>query len=85
MIRFMTVVVRLALASTTPTKKLVGASLIATLAMLIWSTPARAQSPPSPAGSAQSAFLNAASDDDRPTTTTFLGDTGIWYVPTADF
>jgi hypothetical protein len=66
------------------TTTLLRSSLVAALAMLVWSPLARAQSPPSPASSTQSAFLNAASDDERPTTTTFLGDTGIWYVPTAE-
>lgn len=28
--------------------------------------------------------LSATSADERPATTTFLGDTGIWYVPTAE-
>lgn len=57
---------------------------MAALAMLVWSPPVRAQSPPSPSNTTQSAFLSAAADSDKPTTTTFLGDTGIWYVPTAE-
>ena len=66
------------------TSTLLRSSLVAALAMLVWSPPVRAQSPPSPSNTTQSAFLRAVSDSDKPTTTTFLGDTGIWYVPTAE-
>ena len=67
------------------TKTLVRSSLLAALAMLVWSPPVRAQSPSNPPSNTQSAgFLAAASDGEKPTTTTFLGDTGIWYVPTAE-
>src|SRR5437879_6082504 len=44
---------------------------------------AAAQTPttaPPPAQSSQS----QSSDDTRPATTTFFGDTGIWFVPTAE-
>src|SRR3954470_8465936 len=37
----------------------------------------------SPAQSASGA-ASAASSDTRPATTTFLGDTGLWFVPTAE-
>jgi outer membrane protein OmpA-like peptidoglycan-associated protein len=51
--------------------------------MLAWSPVARAQSPPAaPANTQSTAFT--AFEDPRPATTTFLGDTGIWYVPTAE-
>lgn len=51
--------------------------------MPVWSPVARAQSPPAAPANAQSAAW-IAFEDPRPTTTTFLGDTGIWYVPTAE-
>lgn len=55
------------------------------LVMLVWSPPVQAQSQTTPPSSTQSAgVFGARSDDERPSTTTFLGDTGIWYVPTAD-
>jgi len=41
--------------------------------------PARAQAARPASGSSGS-----QSDDTRPATTTFLGDTGLWYVPTAE-
>jgi len=34
--------------------------------------------------SAQGASPNSAAVETRPATTTFLGDTGIWFVPTAE-
>ena len=52
--------------------------------MLAWSSIAAAQSAPQAASPAQSATFTGPSDEMRPTTTTFLGDTGIWYVPTAE-
>lgn len=52
--------------------------------MILWSSAAHAQAPAAaPAAAPQSAFLTA-SDERRPATTSFLGDTGIWYVPTAE-
>ena len=51
-----------------------GALILASLAI-----PASAQTP----ASAQQAPAPAATDT-RPATTTFLGDTGLWYVPTAE-
>jgi len=59
-------------------------SVVAALAILAWSPDARAQSPPAAPANTQSLFSTAAFDDQRPMTTTFLGDTGIWYVPTAE-
>jgi outer membrane protein OmpA-like peptidoglycan-associated protein len=52
-----------------------GALILASLAI-----PASAQTP----ASAQQAPAPAAATDTRPATTTFLGDTGLWYVPTAE-
>ncbi len=59
-------------------------SLMAVLAVLAWSSLTRAQSPPPATPDTQPAFSTSISGDQRPTTTTFLGDTGIWYVPTAE-
>jgi hypothetical protein len=54
--------------------------------MFAWSPVARAQSPPaaSPGSAAVQPAAYTAFEDPRPATTTFLGDTGIWYVPTAE-
>lgn len=60
-------------------------SLVAALTVLASSPVASAQSPPVLPSNTQSAsFTGVTSDETRPTTTTFLGDTGIWYVPTAE-
>jgi len=58
--------------------------LVAALTVLAWSPVAQAQSPatPPPANTQSAAYT--ANVDERPTTATFLGDTGIWYVPTAE-
>lgn len=54
------------------------------LTTILWSSAAHAQAtPPAPAAAPQSSFLTVT-DDRRPATTSFLGDTGIWYVPTAE-
>ena len=37
-----------------------------------------------PAAQPSSSSTMAAADDTRPATTTFFGDTGLWYVPTAE-
>ena len=56
--------------------RLLGAFILASLAI-----PASAQTP----SSAQQAPPAApAASETRPATTTFLGDTGLWYVPTAE-
>ena len=52
-----------------------GAFILASLAI-----PASAQTP----APAQQAPAPAAATETRPATTTFLGDTGLWYVPTAE-
>jgi outer membrane protein OmpA-like peptidoglycan-associated protein len=59
-------------------------TLAAALTMLAWSSAAGAQSAQPPVNAQSAGFTGQASDDMRPTTTTFLGDTGIWYVPTAE-
>ena len=58
-------------------------SLVAGLILLSWSPATLAQTAPSPPANTQSAAFTAY-EDQRPATTTFLGDTGIWYVPTAE-
>jgi len=55
--------------------RLLGAFILASLAI-----PASAQTP----ASAQQAPPPAAATETRPATTTFMGDTGLWYVPTAE-
>jgi outer membrane protein OmpA-like peptidoglycan-associated protein len=60
-------------------------SLVAATTMLAWSSVAGAQSPPVlPSTSQAASFTGQQPDEMRPTTNTFLGDTGIWYVPTAE-
>ena len=55
------------------------------IAILAWSPPLQAQSPSNSAGNTQApGIFGTPTDDERPTTTTFLGDTGLWYVPTAE-
>jgi outer membrane protein OmpA-like peptidoglycan-associated protein len=51
-------------------------ALFATVATLIWASIAGAQTPTSPPPPADEAT--------RPATTTFLGDTGLWFVPTGE-
>ena len=57
-------------------------SLVAGLILLGWSPATLAQTASPPANTQSAAFT--AYEDQRPATTTFLGDTGIWYVPTAE-
>jgi peptidoglycan-associated lipoprotein len=45
---------------------------------------AGAQSNPSPASSQQPASASASDEASRPATTTFYGDTGLWYAPTGE-
>jgi outer membrane protein OmpA-like peptidoglycan-associated protein len=59
-------------------------TLVAALIMVVWSPIAGAQTVPTSSTAQSASFTGAASDERRPTTTTFLGDTGIWYVPTAE-
>jgi outer membrane protein OmpA-like peptidoglycan-associated protein len=59
-------------------------ALVVAVAFLAWPPAARAQTPAAAPANAQSSFFTAPSDDERPMTSTFLGDTGIWYVPTAE-
>ena len=58
---------------------LLGSSFVAAMTVLAWSTPMAAQTI-----SAGTQSSPDTTSDERPTTTTFLGDTGIWYVPTAE-
>jgi peptidoglycan-associated lipoprotein len=56
--------------------RLLGAFILASLAI-----PASAQTPSS---AQQAPPATPAAAETRPATTTFLGDTGLWYVPTAE-
>jgi outer membrane protein OmpA-like peptidoglycan-associated protein len=51
-------------------------ALFTTVAMLVWTSIAGAQTPSSTAP--------PADEPTRPATTTFFGDTGLWFVPTAE-
>src|SRR5262245_3568183 len=66
---------RLQLMTTSVRSLVIAATLLATAAA------ARAQTP-SP--NQQSAPAPSPSNDTRPATTTFSGDTGLWFVPTAE-
>jgi outer membrane protein OmpA-like peptidoglycan-associated protein len=50
-------------------------SLLTITALVLWASSAAAQTTPPPVSS---------DEPTRPATTTFLGDTGLWYVPTAE-
>ena len=53
--------------------------------VLALAVPAAAQTAPSqPAAGQTSQAAATSSTDTRPATTTFLGDTGLWNVPTAE-
>jgi outer membrane protein OmpA-like peptidoglycan-associated protein len=54
------------------------------VALILGATAARAQSPTSAPSSPSTKTASAAASDTRPATTTFDGDTGLWYVPTAE-
>src|SRR5262245_42026540 len=43
-----------------------------------------AQSPPAAAQQTTASSSNEPDDSTRPATTTFYGDTGLWFVPTAE-
>src|SRR4029079_15768570 len=49
---------------------------------VLWAAVAGAQSTPNPA--AQTPLTPSPSTDIRPATTTFFGDTGLWFVPTGE-
>src|ERR1700704_754244 len=53
-------------------------SMAATAACVLWAVAASAQAPASQASSSSS------DESTRPATTTFFGDTGIWFVPTGE-
>jgi outer membrane protein OmpA-like peptidoglycan-associated protein len=60
-------------------------SMLTILAVTLLSASiAGAQSNPSPASSQQPASAAASDEPSRPATTTFYGDTGLWYVPTGE-
>jgi len=60
----------------------------AALALICFGTAASALAQSGPAGTQSSATTqqpaSSAQPDTRPATTTFLGDTGLWFVPTAE-
>src|SRR5437868_15435084 len=55
-------------------------------ACLLFAGAAAAQTPstPQPSTSQQTTTPAASDEGTRPATTTFFGDTGLWYVPTAE-
>src|SRR5262245_25328494 len=57
-------------------------SIALTAGCLFWAAAAAAQTPPT--SSTQPASTPSSSEAIRPATTTFFGDTGLWYVPTAE-
>ena len=60
-------------------------SLRFTAVSALWAVTAAAQTPATPPASAQqSAASQSADDATRAATTTFFGDTGLWFVPTAE-
>ena len=50
------------------------------MACALWAAAASAQTPSSPSSTSQ----QQPPEETRPATTTFFGDTGIWFVPTAE-
>jgi outer membrane protein OmpA-like peptidoglycan-associated protein len=56
----------------------------AAVAVVLWAAQVSAQSPTQPAGSSTQNPASQAPAEVRPATTTFLGDTGLWFVPTAE-
>jgi peptidoglycan-associated lipoprotein len=62
---------------------LVRSSLVAMTTLLV-GLPAHAQTLSVAAANAQATTATSDAGDRRPSTPTFLGDTGIWYVPTAE-
>src|SRR3954468_15255847 len=69
-------------------KRAVVATIVAltgvTVASAQSTTTGRASSPPSTSTASQSAPPAAESTETRPATTTFMGDTGLWFVPTGE-
>jgi len=51
---------------------------------LALAAPAAAQTPSQPPAAPAKPAASTSSTDTRPATTTFLGDTGLWNVPTAE-
>src|SRR5262249_24500504 len=60
-----------------------GTVFTASVLSLLSATPATAQTS-SPSQSQQQTQTQSSSEDTRPATNTFFGDTGIWFVPTAE-
>ena len=58
-------------------------ALALTAACALLAVPAAAQNTP-PATAQTSATADSSAPDMRPATTTFFGDTGLWFVPTAE-
>jgi len=58
-------------------------ALALTAACALLAVPAAAQNTP-PAAAQTSATADSSAPDMRPATTTFFGDTGLWFVPTAE-
>jgi outer membrane protein OmpA-like peptidoglycan-associated protein len=63
-------------------KRRIASVLLAAFATVAFASAAAAQS--SQSSTQQSPPPPSTSQDTRPATTTFLGDTGLWYVPTAE-
>src|SRR5688500_14474078 len=55
-----------------------------TAPLLLWALAAGAQTTPTTTTSPSQPSTSQSSDATRPATTTFFGDTGIWYVPTGE-
>jgi hypothetical protein len=55
-----------------------------TIAVVLGTTTARAQTAPTGTASPTEPTSGTGDASTRPSTTTFFGDTGLWYVPTAD-
>ena len=62
-------------------KTVIRSTALAAICLSVLSTSAIAQTP---AAAAQTPATPATDSETRPATTTFFGDTGIWYVPTAE-
>ena len=63
---------------------LIRCSLAVMATLLVGPPAAHAQNVSVAPANAQATTATSGSDDRRPSTPTFLGDTGIWYVPTAE-
>ena len=60
-------------------------SLLAFVVTILWTAVASAQGPAEPPKDASQSSTTPSTDEaTRPATTTFFGDTGLWFVPTAE-